>query len=95
MDKETFASAHPLNGGLQPTEADSYLKAHYEWVKGAGITKTPTTFMNGYELPAAYRVKDLFVLIPGLVDVFNTQNGMNYNKESINDRRISENQTND
>ena len=33
--------------------------------------------MNGYELPAAYRVKDLAALIPGLVDSFGNQIGLN------------------
>lgn len=30
--------------------------------------------MNGHELPAAYRVKDLIVLIPGVADYFYNQN---------------------
>jgi len=74
MDVEIFVDSHPVNGALTEIEADSYLKAHYDWVKSAGITKTPTTFMNGYELPAAYRMKDLVTLIPGLVDAFGNQN---------------------
>jgi hypothetical protein len=77
MDTETFASVHPVNGALKPTEAEAYLNAHHDWVKSAGITKTPTTFMNGYELPAAYRVKDLSVLIPGITDAFVKQNELN------------------
>jgi len=94
MDTETFASVHPVNGALKPTEAEAYLNAHHDWVKSAGITKTPTTFMNGYELPTAYRMKDLVALIPVFVDAF-------YNKSStktINGNstivRISEKQKN-
>lgn len=33
--------------------------------KHEGITEAPITFITGYELPFAYRVKDLVALIPG------------------------------
>jgi len=90
MDVEIFVDSHPVNGALTEIEADSYLKAHYDWVKSAGITKTPTTFMNGYELPAAYRVKDLAALIPGLADAFGSQNGLNTMKGITGSVKISE-----
>jgi len=76
MDKDSFVTSHPLNGKLSGKESDAYLQLHYEWVKNVGITKTPTTFLKGYELPAAYMLKDLLVLIPGLTDFFNNQNEM-------------------
>ena len=94
MDAEKFADSHPVNGEVTDTEADEYLKAHYGWVKDAEITKTPTNFMNGYELPAAYRVKDLKALIPGLGEVFSDQSAMNKAKVSSENAKISENQTN-
>jgi uncharacterized membrane protein len=94
MDTETFTSVHPVNGVLQPTEAENYLNAHYEWVKDASITKTPTTFMNSYELPTAYRMKDLVPLIPGLMDTFGNQNGLNTMKGISGSTKISEKQTN-
>jgi len=59
-------------------------------IKYAGITKTPTTFMHGYELPAAYRVKDLNALIPGLTDAFGNQNGLNTMKGNSVSAKISE-----
>ncbi|TVR35726.1 MAG: hypothetical protein EA390_01275 [Balneolaceae bacterium] len=94
MDVEKFTSAHHLNDTLHPTEADAYLNTHYDWVKSAGITKTPTTFMNGYELPAAYRVKDLAALIPGLVDSFGNQIGLNTMKGNFVSTKMSAKQTN-
>jgi hypothetical protein len=90
MDKETFASFHPINGQQPEAEVDRYMQAHYNWVKKADITKTPTTFMNGYELPAAYRVKDLVPLIPGLEDVYIDQKEANKKKENTFDATNSE-----
>jgi protein-disulfide isomerase len=90
MDTKSFAASHPVNGTLSDKETDAYLQAHYEWVKDAGITKTPTTFMNGYELPAAYRLKDLVALIPGLTDAFGNQNGLNTMKGNFASTKISE-----
>lgn len=89
MDAEKFADLHPVNGEVSDTEAEEYLRAHYNWIKQAGITKTPTTFMNGYELPAAYRVKDLSVLIPGLVDAFGNQNGIDKTNIRSGNAKIS------
>ncbi|MFO7845263.1 MAG: hypothetical protein R6V27_01780, partial [Balneolaceae bacterium] len=77
MDVEIFVDSHPVNGVVSDKEAEEYSRAHYGWIKQAGITKTPTTFMNGYELPTAYRLKDLAALIPGLTDTFGNHNGLN------------------
>ncbi|NBC64639.1 MAG: thioredoxin domain-containing protein [Bacteroidetes bacterium] len=77
MDTDQFSDVYPVNGALSTAEADVYAKAHYDWINQAGIVKTPTTFMNGYELPSSYRVKDLVPLIPGLTDVFGKKRGIN------------------
>ena len=90
MDAVKFADLHPVNGEVSIAEAEEYMQAHYNWIKQAGINKTPTTFMNGYELPAAYRVKELFVLVPGLVDAFGNQNGINKANISSGNAKISE-----
>ena len=90
MDPEKFADSHPVNGAVSDKEAEEYSRVHYSWIKQAGITKTPTTFMNGYELPVAYRVKDLFSLIPGLEDAFGNQKGMNTMKTNLSSAKISE-----
>ncbi len=90
MDVEIFVDSHPVNGVVSDKEAEEYSRAHYGWIKQAGITKTPTTFMNGYELPTAYRVKDLAALIPGLADAFGSQNGLNTMKVNSVSAKISE-----
>ncbi|MBE9048689.1 hypothetical protein IQ255_30655 [Pleurocapsales cyanobacterium LEGE 10410] len=90
MDAETFAIRYPVNGKLTESEVELYLNTHYDWVKNTGITKTPTTFMNGYELPAAYRVKDLFALVPGLVDSFTGLQMNEKDNATANVTRISE-----
>jgi len=59
MDVKKFVDSQPVNGAVSDKEAEEYSLAHYGWIKQAGITKTPTTFMNGYDLPATYRVNDL------------------------------------
>jgi hypothetical protein len=41
-------------------------------------------------LPADYRVKDLFTLIPGLVDAFVSQNGLNTMKVNSDSAKKSE-----
>ena len=94
MDADKFTESHPVNGAVSDTETEEYLQAHYSWVKNAVITKTPTTFINGYELPSAYRVKDLVSLIPGLMEDFISQKEVNKNEESVDDARISEKQMN-
>ncbi|MCC5915125.1 MAG: thioredoxin domain-containing protein [Balneolaceae bacterium] len=80
MDSKKFADSHPVNGKLTEPEVTAYSTTHYDWVKNAKITQTPTTFMNGFELPPAYRVKDLVTLIPGLTDAFGNQTGLNSGK---------------
>jgi len=82
MNADKFEKSHPVNGAVSEPDAEAYLQAHCNWIKAVGITKTPTTFMNGYELPAVYRVKDLVSLIPGLVDAFGNQNGLNAGKRN-------------
>lgn len=74
MDKEKFKDFYPAIGAVSKNETKEYLQTHYSWVAHAGITKTPTTFINGYELPDLYRVGDLFPLVPGLLDIMLTVN---------------------
>lgn len=90
MDADKFKESHAVNGVVSDTETEEYLQTHYSWVKSSGITKTPTTFVNGFELPAAYRLKDLVSLIPGLLEDFISQKEFNKNEESVHSARISE-----
>ena len=73
MNKEVFMDSAYINGAVSDTEIEWYIQSHYGWVRDSDVTKTPTTFLNGHELPTAYRVKDLFVLIPGLVESITEQ----------------------
>jgi uncharacterized membrane protein len=74
MNVEMFLESHPINKTVLDTEIEEYLKTHYSWITQAGITQTPTTLMNGYELPSAYRIKDLATQIPGLTALLNDIN---------------------
>lgn len=94
MATEKFSDLNPVNGELTQSEINAYLTTHYAWVKNAEITKTPTTFLNGYEMPAAYRMKDLFMLVPGLVAAFGSQNGMNTIRVSSDSAKMLEKQKN-
>ncbi|MGF1669589.1 MAG: vitamin K epoxide reductase family protein [Balneolaceae bacterium] len=71
MDLKVFKTSRPnkKNTVSSNGKPDPAIQAHYDWIKKAGIKKTPTTFINGYELPGQYRVKDLIPMIPGLVDL--------------------------
>ena len=68
MDAEKLAQSHPVNGAVSDTDVEAYLQGHYGWVKSAGITKTPTTFMNGYEMPSARLSCEGFVFINSRVN---------------------------
>ncbi len=45
-------------------EADQLLKMHNAWSRNAGINRTPTVFINGFEMAQPYTVKDLKMLLP-------------------------------
>ncbi|MBE9048692.1 hypothetical protein IQ255_30670 [Pleurocapsales cyanobacterium LEGE 10410] len=59
-------------------------------IKYAGITKTRTIFLNGYELLAAYRVNDLAVLFSGLTNAFANHISLKKKKVHSGNARISE-----
>ncbi|HCD52391.1 MAG TPA: hypothetical protein DEQ34_08085 [Balneolaceae bacterium] len=44
------------------------LSRHNAWVEQTHISKTPTLFVNGYEMPVNYTVDDLKAMIPGLTE---------------------------
>ncbi len=56
-DYAVFAEKYPLNGEL--SRQGSMIKAMQDWGEAEKITHTPTIFINGYEIPAAYTVEDL------------------------------------
>lgn len=56
-DYELFAEKYPMNGELK--EQNSKIERMRQWCDMENITHTPTIFINGYELPGEYDVKDL------------------------------------
>ncbi len=56
-DYDVFAAKYPLNGELKKQEIE--LEKMKEWCKEAEISFTPTLFINGYRLPADYKLEEL------------------------------------
>lgn len=56
-DYETFAAKYPMNGELKE-QADKINKMK-DWCDLAQIQYTPTIFINGYQLPKSYQIKDV------------------------------------
>ncbi len=56
-DYETFADKYPMNGEL--IQQMDKIKMMRDWCTEEKITYTPTIFINGYELPKEYQIKDL------------------------------------
>jgi uncharacterized membrane protein/thiol-disulfide isomerase/thioredoxin len=56
-DYDVFAGKYPLNGELK--EQGQSLEGMYNWCREAGITGTPTFFINGRRLPDIYTIRDL------------------------------------
>ncbi|MDO5969737.1 vitamin K epoxide reductase family protein [Flavivirga aquimarina] len=56
-DYEAFANKYPMNGELELQ--NKKIEAMRAWCNAENITHTPTIFINGYELPKEYSVKDL------------------------------------
>lgn len=58
-DLEEWAKRHGLSATTLPYK-DELLR---EWLAGADVKATPTIFVNGYRLPAPYRLEDIKYLI--------------------------------
>jgi protein-disulfide isomerase len=56
MDFEKFKEKYPLKVVLNVKEL---LTQHEQWMADAKIEYTPTIFINGYQLPKHYIIKDL------------------------------------
>jgi hypothetical protein len=54
---EAFAAKYPVNGQLDLQTKK--VREMAEWCEKAGITHTPTIYVNGYLLPEQYDIKDL------------------------------------
>jgi hypothetical protein len=63
-DYELFAKRYPLNmnGGIHPPplrELEGAIEKMKIWCNEAGITHTPTIFINGRRLPEKYKIEEL------------------------------------
>lgn len=56
-DYKLFAIKYPMNGEL--AKQGNKIEAMEKWCKAMEIVSTPTIFINGYQLPNAYRIEDL------------------------------------
>lgn len=56
-DYDLFAAKYPMNGEL--LKQGNKIKEMDKWCKTMEISVTPTIFINGYQLPAAYSIEDL------------------------------------
>lgn len=56
-----------------PDENERVVASHYEWIAKHKIVRTPTFFVNGYELPSQYRISDLSSLLTGMIPIFDEE----------------------
>jgi len=54
---ESFAQRHPMNEKL--TDQGNNIETMNNWCNKMEISRTPTFFFNGYQLPEAYSIEDL------------------------------------
>jgi protein-disulfide isomerase/uncharacterized membrane protein len=69
MDLERFKREYQItvNGDMQE-ENHALIDGWQKWFEQVDVNRTPTFFMNGYELPKEYRMEELMGLIPGVVE---------------------------
>lgn len=58
-DFEQWKIKFPSKETTSEIEINSLLAAHYQWCQIAGVTKTPTIFINSRKLPEQYSVSDV------------------------------------
>lgn len=74
MNVESFASSHPLKELKLSNEVKAMAEWQEKWIVETGVTKTPTIFINGYELPSLYTIADLQRLLPDLAEYYFLEN---------------------
>lgn len=70
MNLDRFAATHPADFSGDYSLSTQLGTQHYHWVRQSGLTRTPTYFLNGYQLPLAYHLADLQLLVPALAEHF-------------------------
>lgn len=80
MSSEEYESIYTVS----LDENDSAVVSHYQWIAKHKIVKTPTFFVNGYELPSQYRISDLSSLLTGFIPIFEEEiKALNKPKELV------------
>lgn len=70
MNLESFMEVYPVDTTENSGVIESLQKIHARWMEEAEISRTPTIFMNKYEMPDHYTIKNLMTMMPGLLDHF-------------------------
>lgn len=65
MDIIKFSENHRIIGEISE-DVYKIEAIHEAWIDEAKVVRTPTIFINGYELPSTYNLEDLKILILGL-----------------------------
>jgi len=65
-----FKKKYPIEDKLDDQAVEELESKHSDWMERQKINKTPTYFINGYELPGFYSIGDLTDLVPGLAESF-------------------------
>jgi len=70
MNVESFASSHPLKELKLSNEVKAIAELQEKWIEETGVSKTPTIFINDYELPSLYTIADLQRILPDLAEYY-------------------------
>ena len=73
MSLDRFARTHPADFTADYSLSTQLGTQHYVWVKQHRISRTPTLYLNGYQLPPAYKLADLTTMVPSLADFFSQE----------------------
>jgi uncharacterized membrane protein len=82
IDLQKFLEEYPVKHNGIDRELNDLEEQLSAWFEEENIQGTPTYFINGYQLPRHYRIDDMKMLIPELVESFKFKN------ESISSKRM-------
>lgn len=75
IDPQRFIETYPVkNNGIDNNELFQMEGQLSGWFEEENIHGTPTYFLNGYQLPGHYKIDDLKMLVPELVETFKIMN---------------------
>lgn len=70
-DVRDFTEKYPItNIGRNDRAIKKLMDQYVRWFEEARIQKTPTFFVNGWELPENYKIEDMMALVPALAAYF-------------------------